>query len=121
MNSITFYNRLNGKIIGQLTATDSSLQITKESPFHAWVDDLWFAQTHYIPSGEVTLRPENPATLTGLELTNLPVPCVVKIGTQSYPCTESTATLSFNQPGTYKVTIESWPHLDKEFSVDYPA
>lgn len=121
MNSITFYNRLNGKIIGQLTATDSSLQITKESPFHAWVDGLWFAETHYIPNGEVTLRPENPAILAGLELSDLHVPCEIKINNQSYLCTESTATLAFTHPSAYKVTVIAWPYLDKEFSIDYPT
>lgn len=86
-----------------------------------WVDGDWLGKPYYVSGGVITPQPENPAVLSGMELSNLPVPCEIKINGQTYQCADSTATLSFNQPGTYKVIVQAWPHLDKEFSIDYPA
>lgn len=80
-----------------------------------------YGPEHRVVDGEVSLRPASPATLDGLTLTNLPAPCTIRINSEEYGCAESTATLSFDQPGTYLVTIEAWPYLDKEFSIDHQA
>lgn len=74
----------------------------------------------YVAAGVVTPRPSNPATLAGMTISNLPIPSVIQINAASYPCTDNFAILTFTQPGTYAVTVKSWPYLDKSFSIVQP-
>lgn len=73
--------------------------------------------TDYVLDGVVTPRPANPATVDGLTLSNLPVPCTITIDGQEYACGDDTAELSFTQPGVYRVTVSAWPMLDVTFEV----
>lgn len=129
----------SGKITGVISGDQIVIQDIKDNPEFPplnflsegipipppttvnWVDGDWLGKPYYVLNGVVTPQPENPAALSGMELSNLPVPCEIRINDQSYQCTDSTATLSFSQPGAYKVIVKAWPHLDKEFSIDYPA
>ena len=72
----------------------------------------------YVLDGEVVARPANPARLDGLVLRDLPAPCEIGINGQPYKCNEDTAELEFDQPGTYRITVRAWPHLDKEFEIE---
>lgn len=121
---ITFYDT-TGRITGMARVKDDMVDMIKspEGSTHPHVDGNYFAQaaTKYVLAGAIADRPANPAILTGLELTALPVPCTIQINAASYPCTEDHATLSFGLPGTYKVTVKAFPMLDKEFSIAYPA
>lgn len=121
---ITFYDT-TGKITGTAYFKDDLADMIKsaEGSTHPHVDGNHFADrdTKYVLDGILADRPANPATLTGLELTALPVPCTISINAATYPCAEDHATLSFGLPGTYKVTVKAFPMLDKEFSIAYPA
>ena len=121
---ITFYDA-TGKITGTAFFKDDLADMIK-SPDGATaphIDGNHFAQsaTKYVVDGALVDRPVNPATLSGLTLSNLPAPCKIRINATTYDCTETTSTLSFSQPGAYKVTVTAWPHQDKEFSIAYPA
>lgn len=83
-------------------------------PVTSDVDDARF----YVKNGSVHLRPTMGAKLTGATVTGVPVPCAVHINSQRYECSDSTIELEFDQPGTYKVRLECWPYLDKEFTVE---
>jgi hypothetical protein len=74
--------------------------------------------THYVKDGESTLRPDNPTTLNGGILSNLPVPSVIQMddGT-TYDVNDSTVELSFPNPGQYAVTVISFPFLPKTFGI----
>jgi hypothetical protein len=119
---ISFYNA-TGKFTGQSSCEESLMPMVKEETakipnLDPFIDGDWFGKPYYVLDGVATLQPENPAILSGLELTSLPVPSIININKVDYPCTDSVATLSFNQPGTYKVTVKSWPYLDKEFTIE---
>jgi hypothetical protein len=75
------------------------------------------ADRHYITNGVAHPRPANPVTLTGTTLSNLPVPCVVRINASEYSCTDGTATLNLTLAGTYTVTIVAFPFLDAVFTI----
>jgi hypothetical protein len=75
------------------------------------------SDSQYIVNGTVMTRPANPATLSGTTLSNLPVPCVIRINASEYPCTDSTATLNLTLAGTYAVTVTAFPYLDAIFTV----
>ena len=120
---VTFYDS-TGKIIGSMNSDPVTIGHTKDKlPDQKFIEGDFFAhaETKYVLDGAITDRPANPAILTGLALTALPVPCAIQINAAFYPCTEDHATLSFGLPGTYKVTVKAWPMLDKEFSIAYPA
>lgn len=67
--------------------------------------------THYVANGVVFEKATCPAYLDGMTLRNVPVPATLTIDGTTYEATEPTIELSFNLPGTYKLLIESIPHL----------
>lgn len=120
---ITFFDS-TGKITGRAGAQETVMEVIKEMAVMPFVEGDYFDEkdTKYVVDGVVVPRPENPSTLVGLDLANLPIPSEIIInGSSRYPCTDSTATLSFNLPGIYKIKVEAWPYLDKEFTYVNPA
>jgi hypothetical protein len=77
--------------------------------------------TDYVLKGVITPRPANPTTLTGMKLLNVPNPSTVTIdGVNPQQVTDGEVDLSFTQPGTYTITVSSWPMLDASFRVTQP-
>ena len=118
---ISFYDA-TGKITGMASAEPAVMEMLKEhsvniSNAQPFVEGDWAGKDVYVVNGTVTDRPACPAMLIENTLNNLPVPCEIKVNDATYQCTESSATLSFNQPGTYAIKIIAWPYLDGEFSI----
>ena len=120
MSAITFYD-LNGAITGTLQGDLVVIEANKETTEESWIDGLWDSKTHYVLNGEAVIRPENPATLTGCLLENVPVPSKLFINTTKYTTEESSIELEFDQPGSYTIKIMSWPYLSKEFLIENPT
>jgi hypothetical protein len=89
------------------------------------------ADVHYIDlSGD---RPQRraksscPATLDGLTLRDLPLPCRIEIsdpagGTRTYEEADAAVLeLAFDHPGTYRVRVLSAPHTPGAWTVEVPA
>lgn len=79
--------------------------------------------THYVnvQTLKITPRPENPATLNGMVINDLPNGATLTIEGEDYRVTDGTAELSFEHPGTYKVQVSAFPYLDKVITVENPA
>lgn len=111
ITTITYHTE-SGEITGTLSATDNTIEPNKVG---LWVYGEGKAESDYVLDRVITPRPTQPTTLTGNFLENLPVPCKIIINGTEYDCNESTATLEFNQPGTYNIIVRAWPYIDKEF------
>ncbi|MFY3080808.1 hypothetical protein ACOTF2_12180 [Achromobacter xylosoxidans] len=109
-----------GRIIGVMQGPRESVQATSEVTGHPFVEGEGNFATQYVQERAIVPRPESPAVLIERTLSALPVPCTIKIGDIAYPCNDTTAELAFDQPGTYHVTVEAWPYLNKEFTVENP-
>lgn len=120
MREISIYNA-RGEITTVMSGDAVAIQNTVDNITDGWVDGAWDGKVKYVSGGSVLDRPENTATLSGLTLLNVPIPSTIQIGNQFYECTDGTAELAFNLPGTYKVKVISWPHLPKEFTVENPT
>lgn len=118
--AISYYDK-DGRITGELSGDAVAINLTKELTTQSWVDGMWFWKPVYVLDGEVVDRPENPATVSGSALENVPVPATIIINGTSYDTNESRVELGFSQPGTYDVKVVAWPYLDKEFTVENPA
>lgn len=129
MKRVSFYDE-RGYIIGGVAMDHSQYEIVG-SKLDPHVDGAWEGDAHFVVSGEVRSRPKNPATLEGMALVNVPVPATIVIrdpvrdgnhpeAGKAYPCNSATVELSFEHEGTYAVRVESWPYLDKEFTVENP-
>lgn len=117
---ITFYNE-RGEFTAVLTGDAPVIDLTKELSTDPWIEGEWFGKPFYVLDGEAVPRPENPTTIDGLVLSNVPVPATVMIDKTSYETNVSTVELAFDYPGTHTVKVIAWPHLDKEFQVENPA
>jgi hypothetical protein len=73
--------------------------------------------TDYVSNGVVLPRPVNPATLSGLQLQNVPLPAALWFDGATYALTESTVDLTFDAPGAHVLTLQAFPYLDKTFTV----
>jgi hypothetical protein len=120
METISYYLP-NGAITGILKADPKSMELNKQVATDPYIDGEWDCQVYYVTNNQATLRPENPTTVSGQILENVPVPATVIVNGTSYETSESRVELGFSQPGTYAVKVVAWPHLDKEFSVENPA
>jgi len=75
-------------------------------------------KTQYVNNGQIVDRPANTTTLSGMQLSNVPNPSSVTIGTASAETvTDGEVEISITQPGTYAVSVSSWPMLDANFTV----
>lgn len=75
----------------------------------------------YVVDGAVQPRPLPSAKISDNQLFDLPVPCTIYVGAagqpiQAFPCSDTTATLNL-PPGDYRVVVEAWPQLNREFKV----
>lgn len=73
----------------------------------------------YVLHGILTERPENPSTLNGTVIENVPVGATVSFNDQTYIVDDGTAELAFPFPGNYEVTVSCFPYLTKTFEVSY--
>jgi hypothetical protein len=73
--------------------------------------------TDYVREGEIISRPPNPATLDGMTLKNLPVPCTITVEGTAHTCTDDHCELEFTQPGAYDVIVSAFPARDATFEV----
>lgn len=122
MNSISLYRKDSGLVFQSVTGTETTLELNKQDDVSiGFVEGLYEPGLFYVLGGEAMARPENPATLSGSTLSNVPVPSTIHINNESYPCEESTVELEFAHPGEYRIRVESWPYLDKEFEIENPA
>lgn len=119
METVSFYDA-DGRIVGVMSGPHDCIVATGQHNQQQWVEGGSDPETHYVAQGVLTPRPENPAALSAGTLSDLPVPCTIHIGSVDYPCDEPVAELAFDQPGTYRVVIEAWPYLNKEFEIENP-
>lgn len=85
-----------------------------------WVEGE-FDETFMLKDSRAQKRPDNPCVLFGRKLTDLPESGILYINGKPYEFTGPTVELEFDQPGSYVIRIESWPYLDKEFTIENPA
>lgn len=104
---------------GRITCVCNLSPETYEANKHKWmIEGLGNPQLHYVSNGEITLRPEQLTTLTGLTLNNLPTPSQIIIDGISYEVDEPMVELEFDETGTHNVKVVAFPYLDKEFTVE---
>lgn len=103
---------------GEITATLSgAIEYQTETPVGRVLGN-WDADTYYILDDTPTPRPENPTTLIDLTLENVPVPALITINGTAYETDSDTIELEFDQVGNYKVTVDAFPYLPKEFEIE---
>lgn len=79
-----------------------------------------YDDTYYFFDGEPVKRPDNTAHLDGLVLRDVPPESTILIDGAEYPCPDGgDVSLNFSLRGKYSVMVLSFPHLDKEFTIDY--
>lgn len=119
MISISHYDQ-SGKITSVVKSDAQTMQYCIEHATSPFVMGEYYGDDVYVANGVVQARPANPAVLNGLELTGLPTPCTIHINNVAYPCSETSVELEFDQPMTYRVRVEAWPYMDKEFTLENP-
>lgn len=119
MINVYIYNADTGEILRSFFTTDpEAVALNTQAGEQAIEVDP--SITHpYVLHGVLTERPENPSTLNGTVIENIPVGATVSFGDQSYIVDDGTAELSFAFPGTYEVTVACFPYLTKTFEVSY--
>jgi len=116
MSAITFYEP-NGAISATLQGDEIVIEANKQAATENWIDGFWDSKKHYVLNGEAVLRPANPAVLTGLILSELPIPCVIDINGTRYDCSDESAELDLDA-GAHKITVIAFPYLNGVFNVE---
>ena len=108
-----------GRIVQHGSVPDSMFAIQKTGGRRV-LEGTGNWDTHYVSNDTLVDRPENPASMEGEWLVNLPNPCTIHINEKFYPCEDDHAELTFAYPGRYIVRVESFPYLDKTIEVIKP-
>ena len=117
--SITTYDGVGRLMV--VTSIDDEVRLPSNAdgtPFR-YVDGEWDQHKYYVISGIALERPNNPTTLTGTTLFNIPLPAQIQIGESLYDVHDSTMELDL-PPGTYGITVRSFPHKPASFTVVSP-
>jgi hypothetical protein len=117
--TVTTYDEVGRLIV--ITSIDDEVRIPRHPDGTEWryVDGSWDQHKYYVISGIALERPDNPTQLVGTTLFNIPLPAQIRIGETLYDCTDSTVELHF-PPGTYGVTVQTFPHKPASFTVVSP-
>lgn len=119
MINVYIYNEQTGEIKRTFFTTDpENLALNLMSDEQAVDVDDSFTDP-YVVNGALQERPENPSTLNGLVIENIPVGASISFNDQSHIVDDGTAELEFQFPGTYTVTVTCFPYLTKDFEVIY--
>jgi len=139
-NGFVRYDPATGEImeVGQMPRTYILDHIDQDRPYiHAptvpFDQHMDFMAGNYVDLATKQLRPKADftATISGLTITGLPVPCKVFVSVpfaagrndwwtpQVYDWSDPDLELSFDTPDTYRVTIESVTHKTGQFKVTY--
>ena len=115
------YKEVSGEILKTLFMPEEDVHMNYDEELgERYITGEGYYELHYVHEGEIVPRPENPTILDGLSLKNVPENSVIWIDSEFYECKDGgTVDLSFNMAGTYVVRVESFPYLDKEFTIDY--
>ncbi len=116
MNAISFYEP-NGAISAVLQGDQIVIDANKVAATESWIDGLWDGKKYYVLNGVATLRPDCPAVIDGLILSNLPVPCVLDINGTKYDADESEVELDLGT-GSFVIKVIAFPYLDGVFNVE---
>jgi hypothetical protein len=113
------YDLATGEILRFVSGPPETLPL-QASEGQGWLNTTSVQKDVFVKDGQIVSRPRCTATLDGMVLKGLPVPCTVTIGDDVHTVTEGSGEgveLEFGYPGTYTVSVTAWPYLEKKFTV----
>ena len=110
----TYYNP-EGKIV-TCFAGDLSIVSFSEWEQYSYIEEPADIDKDWINNGAVCQRPENPASLNGLLISNIPIGSTLEIEGTEYPVTEVEVELELFAKRTV-VTLKCFPYLDKKWEI----
>lgn len=110
----TFYDN-SGMIVTSIYGDLSYIDISQWDHLNC-IDQYAESNVHWVDAGVVKNRLENPATLLGFTISNIPCNGKLYIDNNEYDITDSTVDLEIPS-GTYKIKLECFPYLPKSFEV----
>jgi hypothetical protein len=113
------YDSQNGEIIRSFFSTDVEAIALNLGDGEQAIGIDATINNPYVLNGALAERPQNPATLNGIVIENIPVGAIVSFDGQSFAVNDGTAELQFQFPGTYTVEVACFPYLTKNFEVGY--
>lgn len=123
MTTITTYNIKTGQFYCIVQCPDE-LVLAQVPDGLGYVEGDFSGETHWfdlnLKSG--VERPSMPCSVgipavvaNGLDvatITNLPTPCIITVGGQSFEVDDGTVELTFDEPGVHTITLSAWPYVD---------
>lgn len=116
MPSYTLYNPATGEIRGQVICAASDIELNV-LPGEAYIDGGYSALTYYILDGVATEKTLMSPVVSGWTISNLPIPCNVRVGGVGYDVDDGVFEFSSPLPGPYKCIISAVPYLTTEVTL----
>jgi hypothetical protein len=114
MQAKTFYDN-QGRIISTVYGDLSLVSLDQWSNLNS-LDELGDKDNDWVFKNKILPREQNPATILGFTISNIPCAGTLKIDDVEYQISGSTVDLELPS-GFYKVTLDCFPYLPKEFKV----
>ena len=119
MRSYTFYSP-TGEITLVASVDEKTLQgIKKDYP--NYIEGEGDPDMEWVQRGSIKRKLSNPSEIKGNVIEGVPENSTIFINGVSYSEITGRVELEFDQPGKYHIRVESWPYLDKEFTIENPS
>lgn len=114
MNTIITIYDVIGRILQITTCPQEMLSIQKIPEGGGYVEGAFENTIYHVIAGVPTLRPAITPSIISTTISNLPVPCSVRVNGETIEVPDGTLELAFEVPGTYPFKVVAWPYLDWE-------
>lgn len=109
ISEFSAYDPNTGQIKWHLSCPTSMVDVNLPSNLST-VEGLWEPNDFFVFDGEIRSRPDIEMVVSGHTVSNLPVPCTVRIDGQDYEIEDGAIEFESNHPGPHSLRIEAFPY-----------
>lgn len=108
-STFTIYEPNTGRLRWTVRCPDFIVEVNIP-PGMSCVDGEWSPYSYFVFNGEPRERPAIEVVIDGHTISNLPIPCTVKIDGQRYEVDDGVMELDSNHPGPHTLSVEAFPY-----------
>lgn len=112
----TTYN-LNGEILSIIYCPQKEAEEYAKTHNVFVFPGVFSGNLYYFLNNEPIKRQENPAVIYGNKIENIPNGIIMCGELGQFEVTDGTFDFTIDTPGTYEITVRSFPYKDKTFTV----
>lgn len=112
----SLYKIQTGELVGIVSCQQETVDLNTPTDCGR-IAGSWDGTQYWVENGKPAKKVEMLPIISGLTISNLPIPCTAFIEAARYEITDGVLELSPSLPGPYEVRLEAVPYLSKTVTV----